>query len=284
MSSRLKEEVKLSALSLKVGETDRDTPCPDCGVSGDFTITRTDTGLLYHCYRAKCEFSGFIPSFGYELAAHSTEPHFAPKYFNRPLKPLPPRIRAWLKETYFLTDRQIRDNELKYDYIENRLWQPLVGPDGYSHGCTAKKLPREFATRDCDIEAYHAGVKSVAYWETASPHLDFPVDAPAHMRATRAHGICLVEDKLSAIRVNQFIRCAALCGSNLDDQQVALLAGLTDRIVLALDFDTWHGDEAKSYKFWKKYSLFFRDFQLRMIVNDPKEQTDEQILREIVRA
>jgi hypothetical protein len=283
MAHKLREIIKLESLALGISETTREVPCPSCKHKGDFTITRTDAGLLYRCYRAKCDIHGFIPSLGYELATHSEQRLFTPKHFNRPLRPLPPRIRKWLRATYYLTPEQIRKNELKYDYIENRLWQPITSFEGYQLGCTAKKLPREFASDECDIETYLAGVKSIAYWETDTAHLDFPADITRAEAKGRPRGIALVEDKLSAIRVNQFVRCAALGGSNIDDRQIAALSNLTDTIVLALDYDTWEGDgESKSIKLWRKYSLFFKSFQLRLIKNDPKDMTNNEIEQEIV--
>lgn len=286
---KLRDQVKLEALSLEVDDETREIDCPKCVANGDvekgsFTVKRTAPGLLYNCYRTKCGFHGFIPSLGYELRTHSRETDFTPKVFHRPLRSLPKRIRAWLRETYRLTDEEIRYNEIKYDYSENRLWQPITSIEGLILGSTAKKLPREFATPDCDIERYLTGQKSIAYWEADVPRLDFPIDSPS-CREKRRGGICVVEDKLSAIRVNQFMRCCSLSGSHIDDNQAGALSQLCDTMVLALDFDTWFkkGDQAKGVKLYQKYGLFFRKFEVRMIQVDPKEMSDDEILEEIVR-
>lgn len=286
MNSR-KEQIKLDALSVPVGHTTRDIPCPKCPDQnrerGSFTVTRLETGLVYHCYRASCGFKGFIPSLGYELDTKSAEKPSVPKVFRRPLRKLPLRIRKWIKRTYRLTDADIKYNELKYDYKENRIWQPFTSIEGHNLGCSVKKLPRRFANDDVDMESFLSGQKSIAYWQADVPRLDFPIEYDAIHKKRRA-GIALVEDKLSAIRVNRFMRCVSLSGSELDDEQVACLSGLTDEIVLALDFDTWFqkGSAAKGYKFWKKYSFFFKKFTVRMIKNDPKEMSNLEIIQEIV--
>lgn len=287
--NKLKDQIKLDALSLSVGETTRDILCPKCAANGDsekgsFTVTRLDSGIVYHCYRASCNFKGFVPSLGYELNTHQTDKTFEPKIFRRPLKRLPIDINKWIKRTYRLTKEEIKYNELKYDYTENRLWQPITSVEGYKIGATTKKLPRSFAREEVDMEKFLTGQKSISYWEKDVPRLDFPIEYNAIKQKERP-GIVIVEDKLSAIRVNRFMRCCSLSGSHIDDKQIAELSRLTDNIVLALDFDTWFqkGGEAKGLKFYRKYSLFFKSFQVRMIKNDPKEMTNLEIIQEIIR-
>lgn len=282
---RYEAVIKLDALDVAVGETTRNITCPFCAARGDikpgtFAVTRSDTGVLYHCWRASCEAKGFIPSSGYTLADRPDKTEFAPKYFQHPLRELPVKLRMWLKDMYNLTDEDIRANEIKYSYTENRLALPITTIDGWKAGIITKRLPEQFLTLDTDIERYNMGRKSIVYWESDAVRLDFPSNVT---RRGYPDTVVLVEDKLSAIRLRQFGPAVSLCGSYLTDEMAGFLAVHYRHLIHATDADTWQNADKPSLglRHYHQYGLFFQSFTVRHISKDPKDMTDLEIRQEI---
>ena len=47
-------DLKIASISVPLDETVDDIPCPLCGKTGSFRVTRKDDCLLYICHRASC--------------------------------------------------------------------------------------------------------------------------------------------------------------------------------------------------------------------------------------
>ena len=141
----------------------------------------------------------------------------------------------------------------------NALMMPMRGV----HGETLGYMDRGFNGRK---------PKALMYPDVNSSLLDFAMNQPTK-------DICLVEDKLSAVRVSKYMTCASLSGCNLSVEDVKLLRKHTDSIYIMLDGDAI----AKAREIKDTYSLFFGNFSVIDLSNrpDPKDMTDKE-LREVL--
>lgn len=285
--ANVKEAIKLAALGLGIGigDSSRDQSCPQCGRVGDFGITRTDQGLLYHCYRATCGFAGFISSNGNEYTSKVTpQKIFEPRLFTRPLKPLTALLKPWLLQKYNIEADIAQKQGIRWSYTENRLYMPIFTYEGYQAGCVTKKLPPEFITPTTDVDLYNKDKKSLCYWQNDVIKLHFPIN-PGR---SSCRSIVVVEDQLSSIRALESHHDAcALLGTTFSDAQAGYLAQRYDTLILALDADTWQPDkdnvrkDSLGYKYERRYGLLFKKFIVKRITKDVKDMQPDELRKEL---
>lgn len=281
----VKEMIKLAALSLDIGDSSRDQPCPQCGRAGDFGITRTDQGLLYHCYRATCGFAGFVSSSGSEYISKPKQPKlFEPKPFTRPLGRLTAGLKRWLLQKYNISPSAALEQGIRWSYTENRLYMPIFTYEGYQAGCVTKKLPPEFITPTTDVDLYNKDKKSLAYWQNDVIKLHFPIN-PGR---SSCRSVVVVEDQLSSIRALESRHDAcALLGTTFSDAQAGYLAQRYDTLILALDADTWQSDkdnarkDSLGYKYERRHGLLFKKFIVKRITKDVKDMTPDELKQQL---
>lgn len=286
-----REHIKLESLSLQYDETTRAITCPWCESrddieKGSLVVTRLSQGLIYSCFRVKCKAKGFISSNTSELYDRnpSEKVKKEPKLFTRPLKELPQNIKNWLFAAYNITDNDIYKNHLSYDYTVNYLYMPISDSHWGDRGACIKKLPKELVKRKIpNLRYYLQQQKVVHYWFDTSycklywPKIDY---------LSEKNWIIIVEDALSAIRMNQFCPTVAILGTNLIDVMVTEIRKHTKKVCLALDADTLYtGSSTKlalPYRLQQKYSLYFDEFKIAQITKDPKSLSDEEINQQIL--
>lgn len=261
MSNEL-DYIKQEALSLPVGGSEQ-VYCPFCdngpGWAPSLSITRTDTGILYNCFRAVCSGRGFIGSIpGEFLKAKEKNKEFHPKPFTR-------QTVAIDKEFYekYLERYGIRRSEWNFNgalRIKDRagILLPLYASNGYTFGHTTKY--------------FDGGMKAIHYLTTDTSKISFA--QPMKDSTT----IILVEDVLSAIRCQRFAQSAALLGTNLTVEMVRDITKLGYKdIIVALDPDA----PSKAEKMRQEFGLFFNTFRIKYLTDDPKNLTHNQLKQEL---
>lgn len=266
MNDQMVQEVKVSALALGVDETSREV-CPACGGGStkekSFSVTRNQEGLVYKCFRAKCQVSGFIGS----KNNYATQGNFQDttrsntctdrKYKGR-LHLLSKQSIKYITNRFFLDEEDIKgfretDTKdimipmkdymgLRYGYI-NRRWQGLAG---------SPRTP-----------------KSINYYDNKPEH-NLHFNQQISNKVTTA---VLVEDIISSIRVGKLAYAVSLNGTHLSEQEAALLSALgITKLVILLDADA----NETSRKMYDKYSLMFPEcvsLQRPEGQLDPKDMT-----------
>jgi DNA primase len=93
----------------------------------------------------------------------------------------------------------------------------------------------------------------------------------------RSHVVYLVESFLDAVRISEFGNAVALLGTNLNEAKVAELQKEFDTVHLCLDPDA----TMKAFKLYEKYSVFFRNFNVVTLSNDPKYLSSDELRKEL---
>src|SRR3990167_8347883 len=83
----MREQIRVMGMQLNVGDSKR-FHCPFCGVTHEksLAITRTPAGLLYICFRAKCNTQGIVGDVRMEPIKNQA---FVPQIITEPLFTLP---------------------------------------------------------------------------------------------------------------------------------------------------------------------------------------------------
>lgn len=263
----VEESIKSNAIDLDLGETAKDV-CPFCNARHEesFSVTRTDEGILYNCYRAGCSAKGFISSLVGSIPVDQKDikrKEFKPKVFDKPLEPLPSIITDMLFDKYELTREELDEQGIKFCRPEYRLFMPTFDFRGNTFGGVSKTLLP-------NIRRF----KTINYFVEDTSRLHYP-----RTKVGGGGAIAVVEDILSSIKVSRHIRCVAALGHSLSIPQIQELRQQTDSLVLMLDADVF----SKAITLKKKYSLYFRNFLVIYLSNglDPKDLEDNK-LREVI--
>jgi hypothetical protein len=85
--------------------------------------------------------------------------------------------------------------------------------------------------------------------------------------------IVVVEDPISAIKVNRVCSATPLLGSSLSMHKSVLLSRTFSHLTLWLDYDKI----SSMIKFWNQYKVLFRNVDIITKERDPKEYTTDEI-------
>lgn len=254
----IEKELILESSDLQVDQTKR-LNCPFCGATHELSlvVTRTELGFLYNCFRAKCPAAGFILSIPGTTEQEKQEQkkkkkEFEPRPFTRPLIKLPQYVLDWLYNKYGLTREELEQEGIKYEPYYERTYAPLFNAEGYEIGGETKKT---------DFSGDGAP-KTLRYPTAESSGLHYIRNG-----ADRAGAIIVSEDVLSAIKLSHYFKSVSLMGTVFNAERAAELAKQTDTLIMALDPDA--ANKALRYK--KKYNMYFRNFFVVLLPNDPKD-------------
>ena len=255
--------IKLEALGLSEGQTVQ-VDCPQCG-KPKLSITRTDNGILYNCWRASCTLSGAIG--GVSNITH-TKPPFQPRIFTGNLKEISNELYSSYISKYHM-GYPFMKKQAKEIVGEHGIAIPLYNQDRIFIGYTTKH--------------FDSAQKAMHYIEVDSkPAMHFPLPAEHYNALGRA---VLVEDALSAMKINYSseYQGVALLGTHFsDDHAKLLLKSGYNKLAIWLDPDA--RDKAASIK--QKYGIFFNEFRVVYSDIDPKDtpiQETVAILKELFR-
>jgi len=216
------EEIKLSSLGLGIGENTRVTKCPECGVSGDFSITRYDLGLFYVCYRASCGVRGFISS---NSGAYQKNVKEKPsKLFKYETTALKEEHYNFFLSKYTLLSKTLNLHGLSWCETLQRIIFPCFNKEGYIWGYNARYY-RELDHTNVGSKK----VKSILYPENTNACI------ASWSRGVVTKPIVLVEDQTSAMKLSEDVSAIALLGHEVPED---LWEQISDReVIIALDAD-----------------------------------------------
>jgi hypothetical protein len=221
------EEIKLSSLGLGIGENTRITKCPECGVSGDFSITRYDLGLFYVCYRASCGVRGFISSAS--GAVNKPKKEKKSKLFKYETTNLKEEHYNFFLHNYTLLSKVINLHGVSWCPTLQRLIFPCFTKEGYIWGYNARYYKKLDHTA---LKVHGKETKSILYQENTD------TCTVSWSRGVVTHPIILVEDQTSAMKLSQDVSAIALLGHEIPD---TLWEQIRDReVIVALDADVSH--------------------------------------------
>lgn len=268
--NNIQEFVTYEALSLGVGDSVR-LVCPVCGARHErsFQITRTQSNLLYRCWRVACGVKGVVGSRSLEYTG-SYGIRLPPDTPRTPVpRPFPYSTqRVPLFEQAIVWHRyRIGGNTLN---LAGVLWaeeiESLVFPcydiSGGMTGYATKRLSPMGA----------AGRKSDVFWDTAPPRY-FPL-LWGKLSPSGGSTAYLVEDCLSCLKLWQTgVTAIALLGTKLDDKTALEISKVFRKVVFCLDNDA----TAKSVELSRKYNLLFDKVSILVPPADPKDMQPEEL-------
>lgn len=249
------DDIRMIGLGLSVGETANGQLCPFCGAEDDkqLSVTRTEAGLLYICFRASCGKSGLVASSGGNFTRR-TGSKFSPKYYKYPTTELSPEQKQFFYDSWGIEERELVDNRFVYNQTKNTFAYPIFDSGGDQFGI----VDRSYNGRK---------PKAISYFEKDREKLHFP-------RTEQTGDTCvIVEDHLSAIKVARHSPSVALLGCSWGNKEQKLLSYMYSRIILALDPKT----EQQALRLRRKFSLDYKSFDIRILDKDPKDMTDQEI-------
>ncbi len=263
---------------LEIGETTRSVQCPFClKQNGDFAVTRTEDGLLYKCFRVACDSKGFIPSNLGEWVSHSRE--FLP--FNssivRKTEEYPYESHIinlnenqilYLQNKFELTSEEIILNKIKWCDKTERIIYPILSQNGNTKGYVSRYY-KELSDKKYD------GVKSRTYWINRSNNY-YNVSFPHRREYDVKNIFILVEDIVSSIRMARYEQSIALLSNSIPTNAMSLLSGKD--VIIVLDNDA----TAHALKIKHRYSLFFKSCRVIPIDKDPKDMSDDELVKKII--
>jgi hypothetical protein len=255
--------IKAEALGIEEGATQA-VYCPFCDnekpYAPSLSVTRTEEGIVYNCYRAVCSGRGFLGSMPYGGAEKAVEK---------------PKTNPWRGETFMLSEVWSAVIESRYNLRPehvgrwrmggaNNLIMPMVTHEGKVWGVNSKILLGP------------VGKKSMNY-------ISVPYDAGMHWATPvrKCDTAIVVEDIISATRCCQDlgeIHSVALLGTVFNDTTVkCLMARGIKHVIIALDPD------ALSKAVWivNKYRVFFNTLRILSLSKDPKDLTTSEFKNEI---
>lgn len=251
--------------TLQIGETSRQLLCPRCnggmGKERAFNISRSADGLLYFCHRASCDFRGFIPT-GRLSVAPTGKLLEGLRKFNHPIAPLPIEMGLYLHDRYGLTGGELNANQFGWWPDARRVILPMLDDRGSRIGILARSYNGDKP-------------KTLRFWEEEAPKLAFPAITEDVGRWYGGGPVVVVEDMLSAIKVQRHSPCVALCGTWLGHPEAVYLSRRYNRLFIMLD----PGAEQAALRIQRNYGLLFDEVRvLGGYAEDPKDLSDDKLL------
>lgn len=253
--SQYRADVLVAAAELAEGDSIY-TTCPSCQREGKFSITRTDEGVLYHCFRASCTLKGMIG--GSRSAFTRTAPparDFTP--FTGELVPLP---QVWVDFMW---------ENLGWGAAEHSLGRPMLAPELRR---IAYPIRDPFGVRrGYSLRSYDKGVgtKSLTRMDMSAPHMSY-YTCP-NIRLSKH--VLVVEDIPSAVRAAEYVNSVALCGTGCNGEYAAEIARKYDTVTWALDADATR----QALRLQREHSIMFSKSNVLVLPCDLKNMGRDQL-------
>lgn len=283
MTNKNSDYIRSAGLGVPLGSSTRDCICPKCGTkAGNFSITRTQEGLLYHCFRASCGLSGIISS----RHAHNEEHRGKEKIkiekkrdyiYSLDIEPCRKckDVTQYMENKYNIKPGYLDDFGCGYCSGTGDFVVPIRGYDVFQVSCIMGYWFKDLQYILTGKLPSHKRTKTKLYWVSESQKSK--LYAPYTLRC----GIptIIVEDPLSAIRLVTHMgtdyNIVALLGSHMNQEQAQVLAQYSSILYLMLDPDTW--ESGAIYKPMDNFKLMFDKIMPILSLADPKDLSDEDI-------
>jgi hypothetical protein len=259
--NNIQEFVTYEALSLEVGNSIR-MVCPVCNARHEksFQITRTQSNLLYRCWRMACGAKGVVGSFTREYREPSsavTTPK--PRPFPYSTSRVGDYEQAIVWHKYKITGVSLERAGVRWAEEAESLVFPCYTIDGEHVGHVTKCLDRT-----------NLSPKSLLFWNTSPPRYFKVTEWLLRGNDT----VYLVEDCLSAIKLRQAgVSSIALLGTKLDDSTALEISKAYRKVVFCLDNDA----TVKAVELSRKYNLLFDKVSILVPPADPKDMAPEEL-------
>lgn len=250
----VKLALELENLELQTGEQKR-LRCPTCkgGNSGEksLSITKTESGLLWNCFRASCSEKGNTGD--PVLDVPSSKVITNSKTVDIVTYPLGPKAWDYIENTWHITEVRHWYWTLQY---QGRLAMSVRSP---------KYMHRGWCLRDIRGELVP---KVLTYIEDGEEGLSWYRE---HLRGPTI----VVEDIPSAVRANRYVNSVALLGTGIGPERAIEIADYATRpIIMALDQDATD----LSFKWANKWSLLWGDVEVLPLTKDLKNMTEDELM------
>ena len=278
--SNYKQHISSSCLDLGMDETSRDIQCPFClKQDGDFAVTRVQEGLLYRCFRVKCDKSGIIKSDNGQWEIKSNKKPLSKDYpFESEIVSLDNFQREFLMNNFKFTSEDIKNNKIKWCNVTSRVIYPILSEKGIIKGYVAryyKEIAKKLDSKSFyTLPQFPNYPKAQTYWinrQETDPSIAFPYTKKTTVGKDGIKTYILVEDIPSAIRLAKYTSSIALISNCIPYNALSFLLG--KNIILMLDNDA----TVQAVNLCKKYSLFFNTCQVIPIDTDPKNMDEEKV-------
>ena len=259
---RFTDHIKSLASVMKVDETKACT-CTKCQSDWEslgrpsnwrpersMSITRSELGLLYFCFRASCGFRGFVPAFTYREKP-SSKATFKQKVYKYRTVPANPEH---IPNDVYLTEGELASEGVLYSPDRDTVVYPVYGQHGYE----VAKVDRSYNGRK---------PKTILYREVEADLLHFP------RNYREGESVAIVEDIPSSIALGRHIPSVALMGTHFRARHARLLRGSHKNLLIVLDADAYD----KAAKYCQKFELFFTHVHAVFIEKDIKNQTPAEL-------
>ena len=215
----------VKSLQLQANESHRGQ-CPVCSRTNTFTASNVNGTLLWNCYSASCDLGGggILPQFITDVAQ---KPRPAP--FEKPpswsRRDLPDVAKQYLIKVH----NNDRWTDFYWDVLKRRLVYPIYDADHKLVDGVGRAMAQRRSI--CDDLSKPAGKHS---WRQAKWYRYANYKGGFVCGTNPIHVV--VEDAPSAIAISDWVTGYALLGTNLTDEHLAYLSGVS-KVVVALDKD-----------------------------------------------
>lgn len=265
------EIIKQEAIALPIGSS-MSIACPKC--INDFevqgrpshiwkpnkscSISRNKKGLLYKCHRASCGLEGFTGSVTFDNKPSKKK--FTPHKYDHTTVPLSNTQIKWFSNKYGLYMVEVLKNKFRFCPERKSVVMPIFDYFNYDVGL----VDRDFFNG--------RKPKAITYWFNDVTKVHFPRgwDEEANRKDKP---LVIVEDVISAIKVNRYLPCIALLGSHLSDDVVNHIHKFFKRVFISLDDDALNN----SLKAKHKYNVLFDEFRVIHTPEDPKDMSPRKL-------
>lgn len=245
----------------------------------DMSITRSDGGLLYHCYRASCAAhdGGFLPTSG---ALLSPTPYQAPKlrpYYGE-YHPLTDAYAAhypaidWFKGRFEIEEVQNVGLNEHGNYVFE-----ILDPYGRVRGYLVREVlwgEKEPVLPDGSKKA-----KTRVWMHSETPSQSWYVPVAGRVAHGLERTLVVVEDVVSGLKLrDNGIPAVSLLGTDLNLERVRELSLFRPtEVILALDQDA----ASLAFKLARRWSLAFNRMRVALLDKDIKD-TPRAEIREVL--
>lgn len=251
----LKLDIQAIADSLSIGDTVREV-CPSCNGGStherSLSVTVTDEGVLYQCFRNKCDVAGIL---GGTPSKRSLE------------KKLKKEKRRWEGETSALPKPVLAIIKERWGIDDPRNWyftRDFGGRIAFSIR-TPKNTHRGYQLRQIAKESRWP--KALTYVNEGEPGLSW-------YRQFTTSPLVLVEDIPSAVRASKYVNAVALLGTNCTEQGAEeIRVHRTGPVYVALDNDA----TAQAFKLARRYGLLWGEVSVLPLTHDIKDSTEDMV-------
>lgn len=229
--------------------------CPECGSADNLGVWEDGHKWCFGCHY-------YVPSS--ILSIKSMEQVFESKQESK-LDSLPYDVTTnipkepygWLKK-YSLTNEEIVNNNLLWSSSAQMLIFPYYGDNNEIIFWQGRYFPAR---------------KPKVYTGGDNNHIVL-------LRCSNLYPstVVVVEDPVSAIKVSRIADCHPLFGSNLSIHNATHLSRYYDNLILWLDQDK----TKEMIKFAERYKFLFKNIKIISTEKDPKENSDEELRRNLL--